>query len=87
MRRSHRAKHNMTINLKGRLAWMQNDLKTEELGLKTARHFCKLLKKPFLKSTSYKAYTQGIRKTKQQIRDLKRLILRRQRNNECYKIL
>ena len=77
----------MTAQIKNRLAWLKNDLATDQKGMETAKKYCKLLKKPFKKSTSYRAYTQGIALTKRQIVALKRLILRRQRNGQIYKIL
>lgn len=87
MKHSTRAKTAMTKNLKGRLSWLESDLKTEQQGMSQAKKWCKLLKKPFCKSTSYKAYSNGIATTKRQIRALKILIRRRQRNGQCFKIL
>lgn len=84
---NNRAKRNMTKQLQARLSWLNADLKREQQGLVDARKWCKLLGKIFSKSTSYKAYTKGIRDTKRQLRSLKSLIYRRQKNNECFKIL
>lgn len=87
MYHSNRAKTNMTKQLRARLSWLKSDLKTEQKGFDQAKKFCKLLGKNFTTSTSYKAYSKGIADTKRQIRSLKSLILRRQKNGECYKIL
>lgn len=77
----------MTKQLRGRLSWLKADLKTEAKGLEKARYYCRLLGKNFTTSTSYKAYSKGILDTSRQIRALKKLILRRQKNGEIYKIL
>ena len=87
MNKSARAKANMTKQMRNRLTWLNSDLKTEQKGLEQARKFCKLLGKPFKTSTSYKAYSKGIADTKRQIAELKKLILRRQKNGEINKIL
>lgn len=87
MKHSNRAKTNMTKQLGLRLSWLKSDLKTEQKGLEQARKFCKLLKKNFFTSTSYKAYSKGIADTMRQINTLEKLIKRRQRNDEIFTIL
>ncbi len=87
MTKSHRAKSNMTKQLRARLSWLKSDLKTEAKGFEKAKYYCKLLGKNFKTSTSYKAYSKGIADTNRQLKSLEKLILRRQKNGECYKIL
>lgn len=87
MTQSNRAKKNFTKQMKGRLEWLESDLATDQGGLEQARYYCKLLKKPFRNSFSYKAYSQGIAKTKRQIASLKKLIKKRERSGEIFKIL
>ncbi len=87
MRYSNIAKLGMTKNLRNRLRWIKTDLKGEEAGLKKSLYWCKLLKKHPSKSTSVKAWKNGILKTKRDLVNLTKLIKRRQRNGQCYKIL
>ena len=84
--KSHRARQNMTRQMKAGWTWLQKDLQRELKGLEDAKKFCRLLRKPFAKSTSYKAYMGGIRDTKRQISALRSLILRRQKSVEIYQV-
>ena len=83
--RSHRAKHNMTKQIKARLAFYQNTLAERQKTLKKIKSYAKY-NFPNYKSNLARELS-GIDKVKKDISNLKVLILRRQRNGKIYKVL
>ena len=83
--RSHRAKHNMTKQLKARLSLYQNMLKEREKTVKKIKVYAKY------KIPGYQQHLArelaGINKVKKDISDVKVLILRRQKNGQIYRVL
>lgn len=85
MRHSNWAKHNMTKQLKSQLGFYYRDLQHERASLKKARSYVKW-NLPGVKSMILQ-HQRGVKKTLRDIRNMKIRIRKRQRNNECYKII
>lgn len=82
---SHRAKTNMTTQLKAQLCFYQRDLSHEKTSLKKAKTFLRY-NLPGVKSM-VKQHQAGVNKTLKDMHNLKRRIRMRQRNGQIYKIL
>ena len=85
MDHSHRAKQNMTDQLKKQWEFYQNDLKHERAALAKAKSYLKY-NLPGVK-TMISQHERGVKKTLTDIENLKIRIKRRQKNGEIYKIL
>jgi len=85
MKRSNRAKSNMTKQLKGRLTFLKSILLEKQKTLAKIRKFARCHLPGY--SQMLRAEYAGVSKVKKDITQLKILIRRRQRNNECNKIL
>lgn len=85
MKYSHRAKVNMTNQLRGYLRLLHQDLASETMALKKARTFLKY-KTPGVKSMVSR-HAAGVRKTKRDIKLISARIRMRQRKDQIYKIL
>jgi hypothetical protein len=85
MEHSHRAKTNMTNQLKKQLEFLQQDLIHEKTALSKAKSYLKY-NLPGTK-IMISRHESGVNKTKDDIERLKIRILKRERNGECYTIL
>ena len=85
MNHSHRAKTNMTNQLKAQLGFYIRDLRHERDSLKKAKSYLKW-NLPGVKSM-VSQHKRGVRKTLTDIENLKIRIRKRQRNGEIYKII
>lgn len=82
---SKRAKTNLTNQLKAQLGFYLRDLSYERASLKKAKSYLKW-NLPGVKSM-VSAHERGVKKTLADIECMKIRIRKRQRNNQCYKIL
>ncbi len=85
MDHSHRAKTNMTNQLKAQLGFYLRDLQHERVSLNKAKSYLKW-NLPGVKSM-VSQHERGVRKTLADIENLKARIRKRQRNGEIFKIL
>ncbi len=85
MQHSHRAKQNLTDQLKAQLKFLQKDLKHEKKSLAKAKSYQKW-NLPGVKSMMLQ-HERGVKKTLADIKRLKVRINRRYKNGEIYKIL
>lgn len=82
---SNRAKTNMTNQLKAQLGFLQKDLAHEKASLLKAKSYLKW-NLPGVK-TMINRHQAGLNKTLKDIATLKIRIRKRQRNDQCYKII
>jgi len=85
MQHSHRAKQNLTNQLKAQLGFLQKDLEHEKKSLAKAQSYQKW-NLPGVKSM-ISQHERGVQKTISDIERLKIRINRRYQNGEIYKIL
>jgi len=76
---------NMTTQLKAQLKFLQEDLKNEENGLKKAKIFSKY-KLPGIKQMILR-HEAGVRKTKQDLTQIKNRIIKYQKEGKINKII
>jgi len=85
MKHSNRAKTNLTNQLKAQLGFYLRDLQNERASLRKAKSYLKW-NLPGIK-TMISQHKRGVKKTLDDIRNMKIRIRKRQRNGEIYKIL
>jgi len=85
MKHSDRARANMTKQLRAQLQFLKRDLRSEQIALQKAKTFLKY-PLPGVKSM-VRRHELGVKKTKQDIINLKKRIRMRQRKGQINKIL
>jgi hypothetical protein len=85
LKHSDRAKQGLTNQLKAQLDFLERDLKHEKASLVIAKSYLKW-NLPGTKNM-VRIHEFGVRRTERDLRQLKVRIKRRERNDECFKIL